>query len=361
MYKDYYNKQYVLTKTTHIKNPGITNTYFGWRGKIVVNLNSLARSIRGTFFQYSAWEKYTDFNEYILLYLSLFTKYPQVEYLSKRGLSGFIKSYLAKNRVTYSLLNWRSKTMRKILGFEPDKNELRYAAQLSGEKLAAWIAMRKSGCPILLPDLDTYNWLNSNNHSVLQETSEIVPLNKLLSYQKRLKKRGGLSPFFLRDYLDYLKECRELNLDLSRKENLYPNNFSERHLKNQKLLSQKRNPQLDIKIQKRHLKLARKYEYASQNFQTVVPKDSGDFVIEGGRLDHCVARYAERYANEMTDIVFLRKAAEPDTPYYTMEISNGKVVQCRGLRNCAPDAEINTFLEEFRKYCSRKKAKKYAV
>lgn len=357
MYQDRYSRHYVIAKSTYLKNP-TGAIYYPWRCKIVANLDSLKRSIRRTAFQYSAWEKYTDLDEHILLYLALFAKYPQLEYLSKRGLSAFIKSHLAKNRNTLGLLNWRGKTMSKVLGFQPDKRELSYADNLSGEKLIDWITLRKSGCPVLLPDLDAYGWLNNNR--VLNQISEIIPFDKLLSYQKRLKKRGELFPYFFRDYLDYLEECKELNFDMSRKETLYPNNLPEKHLQNQKLLSQKRNPQLDIKIRERYPKLAQQYEYASKSFRTVVPKDSGDFIVEGGRLDHCVARYADRYANGKTDIVFLRKAAEPDTPYYTMEIHNSRILQCRGMKNSAPEGEIKAFLDEFMQYCSRKKPKKRA-
>ncbi|MDR1701988.1 MAG: PcfJ domain-containing protein [Sporomusaceae bacterium] len=359
MYNDHYNQKYILTKSVYIKNP--TGAFdFEWKGEIIANFNSLSRAIRGTVFQHCAWEKYTNLEGHILLYLVLFSKYPQVEYLSKRGLSGFIAAYLLKHRHAVNLLNWRGKTMGKVLGFEPDKRELRYATNLAGDKLSDWIVLRQNGCPVLLPDMDAYNWLDRYSLTLLNEISKIISLTKLLSYQKRLEKRGELSANFLRDYLDYLRECHELNFDLTRKEILCPDKLLEKHRQNQKLISQKRNQKLDEKIKERYPKLAQKYEYVSKDFCTLVPQDAGDFVFEGGRLEHCVANYAERYAKGTTDIVFLRKVAEPDVPYYTMEIHNGNILQCRGMKNSAPGTEINIFLDEFKEYCSQKKAKKRA-
>ena len=105
-----------------------------------------------------------------------------------------------------------------------------------------------------------------------------------------------------------------------------------------------------------------------------IPQNTEEIVSEGKTLVHCVGGYAERHANGKTNILFVRKTDEPDTPYYTMEVSNDyKIVQCRGYRNDtrAPKSDIVkqfeekylNFLEELKKdeeQSKRKKSKKTA-
>lgn len=360
MYVYPYSRAYCLTKSVYIKNPA-GDFYQHWRSKISANLDSLAHAIRHTPFQYSAWEKYTAMDEKILLYIKQFAKYPQVEYLSKCGLSAFIQSYLERYPVTRGLLNWRGNSLRKVLGFQPTKQEFQYIdnKNLSGVTLANWIALRKSGCPVLLPALHSYGWLTEIN--ALNKLRETVSFDKLLTYQKRLEKRGELTAHFFRDYPDYLRECRQLGYDLSRKDILYPNKLADKHLQNQLRIKQKANRQLDKKLTERYPKLVEKYQYASADFCIVIPRTSSDLIGEGYHLRHCVGGYIDRYANGLTDIVFLRKTAEPAVAYYTMEIQNGRILQCRGLKNCVPTDEIYAFLDEFRHFCFTKKRQKCAV
>ncbi|MNF15044.1 hypothetical protein D3C80_2174800 [compost metagenome] len=44
----------------------------------------------------------------------------------------------------------------------------------------------------------------------------------------------------------------------------------------------------------------------------------------------------------------LRKASSPNEPFYTMEIKNNKIVQCYGMRNCLPTADVQAFIEAFK-------------
>lgn len=145
MYIDPYYRQYVLTQSIYTKHPS-GGFYYGWQGKLAVNMASLARAIPHTPYQYSAWENYTDMNEQILRYFALFAKHPQVEYFSKCGLSALVKSYLGKHPAARGVLNWNGKSLRKVLGFQPTKPELRHAgrANVSGGKLVHWIKLRKT-------------------------------------------------------------------------------------------------------------------------------------------------------------------------------------------------------------------------
>lgn len=79
---------------------------------------------------------------------------------------------------------------------------------------------------------------------------------------------------------------------------------------------------------------------------------------EGRILPHCVGGYAERHAMGKLSIMFLRKASEPDIPYYTVEVSRyGGIVQCRGYKNNVADnggenkpQEIKDFEQKYQRY-----------
>ena len=74
------------------------------------------------------------------------------------------------------------------------------------------------------------------------------------------------------------------------------------------------------------------FEY--EDLMIVLPESASSIYYEGKILNHCVGGYAERHANGVLSIVFLRTKNKPDIPYYTMEIStDNKIVQCRGFKN----------------------------
>lgn len=88
-----------------------------------------------------------------------------------------------------------------------------------------------------------------------------------------------------------------------------------------------------------------------------------ELVTEGRELHHCVARYAADHAAGRTAIFFVRQAAAPDVPWYTLELDAATLTvrQNRGLRNCARVPEVEAFeaawLEHLREVRARSKQK----
>ena len=50
-----------------------------------------------------------------------------------------------------------------------------------------------------------------------------------------------------------------------------------------------------------------------------------------------------------TVILFVRRKNRPEQPYYTMEVKNGKIVQCRGKCNKNTTKELKKLLEQYEK------------
>lgn len=78
-----------------------------------------------------------------------------------------------------------------------------------------------------------------------------------------------------------------------------------------------------------------KFEFADKKYCIVAPEKAEDILYEGQALGHCANSsdiYYERIQNRESYILFLRKAEEPDKPYYTLEVEpDGTIRQKRAV------------------------------
>src|SRR5690606_3653954 len=102
------------------------------------------------------------------------------------------------------------------------------------------------------------------------------------------------------DWLDYLKECKQLGMSLTEHRYLYPNNLKVAHEATSKKVKLKRDKQLDTNIKKRYLKL-QPFTYKKGGFIVQPVKTIEELFNEGKTLNHCVGTYAEDYANGKTN------------------------------------------------------------
>lgn len=83
----------------------------------------------------------------------------------------------------------------------------------------------------------------------------------------------------------------------------------------------------------------------SDEFILTAPKSPDDLYVEGKTLNHCVYGYLDRIARKETAVLFIRKKKYPDKPFYTVEVNNGKVIQCRSTNNLDPGNVASFFSE----------------
>lgn len=106
-----------------------------------------------------------------------------------------------------------------------------------------------------------------------------------------------------------------------------------------------------------------KYEYKGKDYQIIAPKSTGDIVREGMILKHCVHTcdyYFDRISTSESYILFLRKAADPKQPYYTLEVEpSGNIRQKRttGDRQNDDFNEAKAFLSRWQKAIQKKLSK----
>lgn len=83
-------------------------------------------------------------------------------------------------------------------------------------------------------------------------------------------------------------------------------------------------------------------EMTINDVKFILPKEANELIEEGKKLEHCVGTnsYIDEHADGDTTIVFVRKASEPDKPYYTLEYQDSELVQISGSNNKSPDEHL---------------------
>ena len=181
-----------------------------------------------------------------------------------------------------------------------------------------------------------------------------------------------------KDWLDYLAWCKELKYDLTNMFFYFPKNFKKVHdrtaaeyqaVQDKKAAEKKRREEERIKreaeVMKKLLEEMLKENAGIDNAFLIkgkglilrVPRDAQEIKNEGAALHHCVGTYVDRVAKGQTHIFFVRRVEEPDTPYFTMEYNNGRVIQCRGSHNCGMPASVKTFVAAFEKLMKEREEK----
>ena len=203
---------------------------------------------------------------------------------------------------------------------------------------------------------------------------ELNRLKKILKYtsfdravtyiDKQLKKKTGILRSFysansvLLTWIDYIKDCKVLGMDLKEDSVIRPKNLYEQHQNTIKQIKVKEDREITEKIQNRAEKL-NEYIYENDTYITRPIYSSKELIEEGKALEHCVAsHYSKVYANGGTNIFAIRKKSEPDKPFVTMEWYGKRVIQVRKYKNLDPPEDVMEFVEEFKKEILEKNNKK---
>lgn len=149
-------------------------------------------------------------------------------------------------------------------------------------------------------------------------------------------------------YRDYLKDYVELHLNLDDRAVLFPPDLEAAHQRTIEMLRYK-----EIKAKDQGFrKAAKKLEplaWEKDGLLIRPAKSARELIKEGADLHHCVSGYAERMARGETAIFLIRRAEEPDKPYYTLELRNKQVIQCRTKynRSYEQDERVHAFIRKW--------------
>lgn len=309
----------------------------------ILNLESYKK----TSLKYSAPEIMDSVNG-LILYLRLWQKHNNVEYLSKQGFGNLIEDIL---RYTWKRdqINWKSNNLLKMLGI--GKNDLEFCKAMTFEQLEFFKELKASDGALAEP-------LCMYFRSRIRQAENIHKKTGLSYCQIRnyLEKQGGIFLIQLfSDYCDMSVDC------MGHVEELRPKSIRTAHDRMTDKLKFHENAKYNARMHERCKKLKK----LCMNYGDLImkpPESSEDIILEGSILHHCVGVYVERHAEGKTNILFIRKKTAPDTPFFTVEVSNElRIIQCHGYRNEAENPkpeEIKSFEEAYNEFLKKLKENK---
>lgn len=346
------------------------------RPPFYLSKENIASAVKGTVFQYCGWEKFLDYrkeNEWVqygmngyerrageprtdmVKFFSLAAKYPCVEYLVKLGFENVIENKI-NGWGTYDAVNFRGTTIEKVLRLSKQEiKELKNSRlEITPILLHSYHFHKKKGINLTFAQADRIRDLTFDHN---QESLKCVGVShsiiQTVKYFIRQLERPDASRWYsdagsiVRDWRDYLDDCKKLGMVLDSNAVLYPNDLHVAHMKTTEKVKYKEDRKINVQIAKRIDQLSKMYLFSSDDFIIMPAQSSIELFREGKELSHCVGRYAKDYAEGKCDILFVRMASEPTRPFYTMEIQNGKIVQCRGFKNCSMTSEVRSFVDKF--------------
>lgn len=318
--------------------------------------NSFEEALKETEVKYTLIGKYLDESKEKYLYsidrcINIAAAYPWIEYVYKIGGTKLYKDIVhgcADMRVV------RKKTIKRLLPYIKKDNPS--AKQLS---VKLWSIRKKIELSDEFIGLISESVAASFCLSRLKSLYEICLINhsSIEKMYRYIEKQNRYIEGGIHMYKDYLEMMIKINCVPDTDQLIYPKSLEKAHdeaVMKFNQIKQKANNEEYVLFKKDLQKL----EYSNQNLAIVVPDKLEEIIMEGKKLNHCVGSYIDRVVKKETIILFIRKLEDIETPFYTVEFKNTKVIQCRGLNNRNATEEVNDLLKEWESWLGKSKQKK---
>ncbi len=299
-------------------------------------------------------------------YLTVWVRYPQVENLIRNGYARLATEALKKATYRASYYNsdeifrehdaekyfdFKHKKPSKILGL--DKAEFASMKSWTLDEIELYKAFRDEKNE-RLSHAEIKAYMKKYGGLTLKKFVESaklgVPAKLKMSEQYLLRQKEKVAKERARKVtLGYLTDYWQMTFDFYGEvpqSMIFPKNIINAHDDMMLRIKVKEDPEINKKISARAKKLE------SMSFESVELlirpcRTHGELIKEGLLLNHCVAGYAKDVASGKTNIFFIRKKDEPDTPYYTLEWCDGKIIQDHGYDNRLQTKEIKEFEQKW--------------
>lgn len=313
----------------------------------------IEETLQGTLMQYADLKGYLEENtrrsKNAVHFLEYHAKYPVMEFLWKGGYHGIIHEKVwGMTKENRNAIRWQREQLRECFRFPIRLLKLKKPQNWTLDDIAKLSALWESRGNSLTEKEVIALFESCIEASSIKRALPYAGVLKILHY---IEKQAG-EPCYIRGeagiYRDYLRECEQLGLDLREKEILFPKNLREAHNRTTAQIEFEKNKADQEKFQKAVEKLE-KFAWQKGELFIRPARAQEELQYEGTALHHCVGSYAKRMANGETAIFFVRRAEEPDKPYFTLELQNKRVLQCRTEHNSSyeREPEIKAFVDEW--------------
>ena len=321
-----------------------------------IYLPSLKRALQGTPWQYCALRQFYEPTKeamQVSTYLRVYRRHPKlIEHLVKVGFERIVSDIVYRHGMGAEIDATQKRTHRIL---RVNKEDLVMLRELNAgvDTLKAYqqyVKLNLRGRQELL------QWqLKNHVHTIPTQWFAYMTARKFMRYMdSQLPDYMQLKRAFLyrspmeeaiSTYSDYLQMCQGQNYDMKSSQVLFPKHCNEAHDELSRYIKKCRDEQTKRAFREVYENLAEKANLTSEKLQIVCPKQTDDLITEGQALHHCVGTYINRVVAKKCLIVFVRRVEEPEKPFVTVEVSNGKIVQIRGERNSDPTEEVKKFVD----------------
>ena len=271
----------------------------------------------------------------IVTYLRTYLKYPQLEYLVKAGLGKFADSKLILEKIG------QDKSFRRWL--MANREELIHNYYYVDVVLRAY----RTGKPLATLQAYREAKIKLSHDKQLNPICELFKGTEMEQFFDYIAAQGTNA----NTYLDYLKACQYLSIDMSLPKNRFPHDFKYWHdmrIDQYATARAEADRKAKQELYENFARIAEKYlplEHAKRSaFICIIARSPADLIREGEMLNHCVGRmnYDMRVIREQSLIFFIRMKEHPDTPFVTVEYSlqSHKVLQCYGEHDHRPSDDV---------------------
>lgn len=312
--------------------------------------------ICNTELKYSFAEKYSHEVQDQIDYLIFYKKHNTVEYLLKTGFRVIVDD-LVTNSNSAKVINWKSNNMLRMLGIR--KSDIDFCKQLDINELVLYRDILNSDSGKDTEFLFEY-FRRIRGHAIDLHKLTGLTYSRMQKYIEKQRLYAPCQrPFSTKEIIVTWKDYIELSIRyFGSIEEILPKNLFSAHDRIVNEIDFMKNQEKDKLFQKRN-KILKKLIYENDTFVMKIPQSGEDIIAEGNALKHCVGSYVDRHADGRTNILFIRRKEKPDTPYFTIEISNDRrIIQCHGYRNehfNPKPEEIIQFEEEYKSFLSKVK------
>ena len=301
-------------------------------------------------------------------YLDTLSSRPIVEQLVKAGLGGLARDCMAQSYGWDMTQMTPGTGLAKTLGIDAQEMR-RLRERQGGMDFLQWIRYEKA----------TKRRISDRAISWFCE-QKVVPddlsfLNGAMSptqvcnyLQRQMRELVRDCKYIMTTWKDYLSMAARLKLDLTSEAVYRVRNVKKRHDELLQFFHNDRSMLLragEVLRMYPHLEeifeeIKPKYEFSDEEYTILVPERIEDIIIEGQVLSHCVGdsqRYWERVERRESYILFMRRAAETDKPFYTLEIEpNGTIRQKRTLGDEQKEdiRQVSRFLKKWQKAIAKR-------
>lgn len=315
-------------------------------------------NLKDTILQYSGAEEFSTKNSSYNLfrYMEAYNKYPQVEILSKLGLH---KTVIALMEDTEKIVDDVTATNpTKFFGIYPERVSELIKRKGDTSYLKAYQTEKKVNKRFTDRQIEAVKICNLAEH-LDAEFFTYTGLDRLINNLERYAECEAVDGIcsrtlghiraITRRYFDYIRMRKEAGYDLHNSIYLFPRDLNIAHGEMVEEINKdkikERNAEISLRypdIERNYRKLCYRYSCKVGDYLIRPARDAAEITREGRFLHHCVGsdNYLSKHNRGESYILFLRKQAESEKPYVTIEIKGERIVQWYGAYDKKPDATI---------------------